>query len=105
MGTKLATGPTPMTIFWGILWLRMGTLMTADTPSMTTNMLYILKALSHQTDQGFFWWHGVLILLASRKRWSTQPLLTASKRPLPVFKKSSRLMAPTKLNKALLKTC
>ena len=56
-------------------------------------------------DQGFFWWHGVLILLASRKRWSTRPLLTASKRPSPVFKKSSRLTAPTKLNKAMLKTC
>merc|ERR1712203_1283677 len=39
----------------------------------------------------------------SRKRWSTRPLSTASKRPLPVFKKSSRLMAPTKLNKAMLK--
>ena len=54
-------------------------------------------------DQGCFWFRGALILLVSRRRWSIQPLLTVSKKPSPVSKKSSRLTARTKSSKPTLK--
>merc|ERR1712109_444233 len=78
--TRLETVRTTMISSLRTFSLKMAMLMTADMLSMTTNMLYIHKALSHQTDQGCFWFRGALILPVSRRRWSIQPLLTVSKK-------------------------
>merc|ERR1711874_334607 len=68
MGTRSANVTTLTTSSWRTSWPKMARLTTADTLSMITNMLYILRALSPQIGRGCFLCHGVLIPLASRKK-------------------------------------